>query len=129
MATEAGGKIRYKIVEGFGHELAYAPEHFPLLVKWLSERKREPFPRRVYWEAGKASLGSCRWLRIDQILPEPAATWHRDWNCPLVDDRISIGFYRDDDFEGMGVRVARLAEGDNTATRRRGSSAAPGRRA
>jgi len=115
MAQEAGGDIRYHVVEGYGHDFGYAPNELPVLTRWLSGQKRQCFPRRIYWEAALPELGSCRWLRIDRVLPAAPAHWHRDWNHPLVSERISIGFFHDDSFEGVGVRVARLSEGDTAA--------------
>jgi predicted esterase len=117
MALKAGGDITYHVVEGYGHDLDYAAEHFPGLVKWLGDRKRDRFPRSIHWESGKTEFGSCRWISIDRVLPEAPADWHRDWNYPLTSERISIGFFHDDQFEGRGVRVARLSDGDTAARR------------
>jgi len=47
------------------------------------------------------------------------APWHKEFNVPMIEDRIVIGFMSDDSFEGSGVRVDKLA-GEGTLAQRSG---------
>ncbi len=117
MAREAGGDILYREFHGYGHNFDYAPLALPAIAGWLERHARDPFPRDLGWETSLPKNGLCRWFRVDRVLPEPPGPWHRDWNVELVNDRVSIGFHADDEHEGNGVRVSRLADGDYLATR------------
>jgi len=67
------------------------------------------------WETGSTDFGECRWFAIDRITIDEPAPWHEDHNVALTDDRVTIGFQPDYDFEGIGIRVGILSEGDYPA--------------
>jgi predicted esterase len=115
MARRAGARIRYHVVTGHGHDLDYAPEEFPDLAAWLRQQTRDPFPQQLQWQSATRAAGDCRWLRIDRVIAADPAPWHRQWNHILTDDRITIGFHADTEYEGDGIRVAGIAEGANPA--------------
>ena len=109
MAVRAGADILYRSLEG-RHEFSYAEEELPRVAAFLRRHPRDPFPGEVIWEAGVPEFGACRWLKIDRITNEEPEAWHTDFNCALVNERITIGFMADDAFEGEGVRVGRVVE-------------------
>lgn len=111
MALAAGADILYREYNGFGHEFGYAPEELPVIGRFLNTHPRNPLPNHVICESADAEFGWMRWLRIEEIAPGTRADWHIDHNTPLVDDRITFGFYIDDAHEGSGIKVKNLAEG------------------
>lgn len=116
MARRAGADIFYRELEG-SHDAAYASSEAPLLARFLERHARDPFPSRIVWEAAEVRFGLCRWFAIDRVTIGEAAPWHVDFNSSLVDDRVTIGFMRDDSYEGIGVKVTNLVEGDYPAGR------------
>lgn len=115
LAGSAGADIEYHTFQGYGHDPAYLAFLEDDIVRWLSDHSRTRFPARITWEAGEPS--GCDWLMVDSIVSWPLLTEDRDYNALMVSDRLQFGFYPDWDYEGMGVMVAGLAEGDLPAVR------------
>jgi hypothetical protein len=109
MALAAGAHMIYRELPG-RHEFSYAEEELPRITEFLLRHPRDPFPAEITWEAGDPKFGACRWLTIDGISTGEPEAWHSDFNCALVDDRITIGFISDDTYEGRGVKVGRVVE-------------------
>lgn len=114
MAREAGADIYYREFPG-GHDFDDVKDELPAVARFLDRHARDPFPSRVVWEAGSADFGECRWLAIDRITTDEPAQWHEDHNVALTDDRITIGFQPDYEFEGPGILVGVLSDGDYPA--------------
>jgi hypothetical protein len=109
MALDAGADLIYRELAG-RHEFTYAEEELPRIAEFLLRHPRDPFPAEIVWEAGVPDYGGCRWLTLDRITTADPEPWHSDFNCALVNDRITIGFISDDKFEGEGVKVGRVLE-------------------
>ena len=114
MAREAGADIYYRELPG-EHDFEDVKDELPAIARFLDRHARDPFPSRVAWEAGSTDFGECRWLAIDRITTDEPAQWHEDHNVALTDDRITIGFQPDYDFEGPGILVGVLSDGDYPA--------------
>ncbi len=114
MAREAGGDILYREFPG-EHDFDDIASDLPSIARFLERHPRDPFPSRIVWETASGEFGSCRWLAIDRVTPEDAAPWHTDHNTSLVDDRITVGFHPDWEFEGQGVLVDGLSDGESAA--------------
>ena len=114
MAREAGADIYYREFPG-GHDFDDIKDELPAVARFLERHPRDPFPSRVVWEAGSTDFGQCRWFAIDRITTDEPAPWHEDHNVALTDDRITIGFQPDYEFEGPGIRVGVLSDGDYPA--------------
>ena len=110
MARSAGADMLYREHEG-EHEFSYADEELPLIARFLERHPRDPFPTEIVWETAEARFGQCRWFAIDRVTTDPPAQWHIDYNVAFVDDRVVIGFFADDSFEGPGVKVGKIFEG------------------
>ncbi|OPL18317.1 MAG: hypothetical protein AVO35_05585 [Candidatus Aegiribacteria sp. MLS_C] len=115
LAESAGADIEYHVLQGYEHDPAYLEILEDRVVIWLSEHTRERFPSRVTWEAGEPS--GCDWLMVDSIVPWPLIAVDRDYNALMVSDRLQFGFYPDLEYDGAGVMVSGLAEGDLPAVR------------
>ncbi len=109
MAVKAGADIIYRELEG-GHDFEYAATEMPRIVRFLERNGRDPFPPRIVWEAGEARFGRCRWFKIDAVTTAEPEKWHKEYNTALVDERITVGFVPDYEFEGEGVRVSSVLE-------------------
>ena len=114
MAREAGADIHYREFPG-EHDFDDVREELPAVARFLERHPRDPFPSRVVWETGSTDFGTCRWLAVDRITTDEPAQWHEDHNVALTDDRITIGFQPDYEFEGPGVLVGVLSDGDYPA--------------
>jgi len=114
MAREAGADIYYREFPG-GHDSDDVKDELPAVARFLERHPRDPFPSRVVWEAGSTDFGECRWLAIDRITTDEPAQWHEDHNVALTNDRITIGFQPDYEFEGPGILVGVLSDGDYPA--------------
>jgi dienelactone hydrolase len=114
MAREAGADIYYREFPGH-HDFDDVKDELPAIARFLERHPRDPFPSRIVWETGSTDFGKCRWFAIDGITTDEAAPWHEDHNVALTDDRVTIGFQPDYDFEGTGIRVDVLSDGDYPA--------------
>jgi predicted esterase len=114
MAREAGADIYYREFSG-EHDFDDVREELPAIARFLERHPRDPFPSRVVWEVGSTDFGKCRWFAIDRITTDEPAPWHEDHNVALTSDRITIGFQPDYEFEGPGVLVGVLSDGDYPA--------------
>jgi len=117
MAKDAGGDILYKEYEG-GHDFdSYGDIELPLIAQFLMRHRRDPFPPEIIWETAEPRFGQCRWFAIDEITIDDPAPWHIDYNTALLDSTVTIGFMDNDSFEGPGVKVDRIVDGDYLARR------------
>ncbi len=114
MARDAGADIYYREFPG-EHDFDDVKDELPAVARFLERHPRDPFPSRVAWEVGSTDFGECRWFAIDRITTDEPAPWHEDHNVALTDDRVTIGFQPDYEFEGTGIRVGVLSDGDYPA--------------
>lgn len=114
MARAAGADIYYREFPG-EHDFDDVVSELPAIARFLERHPRDPLPSRIVWEAGSTDLGKCRWLAIDRITTDEPSPWHVDHNVAFMDDRITIGFQPDYDFDGSGIRVGVLSDGDYPA--------------
>lgn len=114
MAREAGGDIFYREMPG-EHDFDDVAGDLEGIARFLDRHPRDPFPSRITWETASSEFGECRWFAIDRVTPDEPEPWHTDHNVSLVDDRVTIGFHPDWDYEEPGVKVDRLAEGESAA--------------
>ena len=120
MARDAGANIHYREYNGIGHDFGYADEELPRIESFLDRNPRNSLPHHIEWKTGKSEFGKSYWLKINGIsIGEPPAPWHIDSNLSLIDDRVSFGFFPDYEYEGSGVKVDGLSDGD-TVSRRMG---------
>jgi dienelactone hydrolase len=111
MALTAGGDILYREFPG-EHDFPYPSDELPAITRFLDRHARDPFPPRIVWETATPEFGRCHWLAIDRVTLNEPADWHTDHNAPLVDDRVTIGFQPDDAYEGEGVKIGLIVEGE-----------------
>ncbi len=116
MAARAGADILYREFEGEHSFEPWGDEELPRIARFLERHPRDPFPAKISWEAAGGEFGLCRWFAIDETVIGDRAPWHRDHNVALVPDRITFGFVPDWEYEGTGVLVSALSDGDYPAT-------------
>lgn len=115
MARDAGADILYRELPG-AHDFDDVAGEIPAMAAFLERHPRDPFPSELVWEAGDTKFGLCRWFAIDRVTTDEPSPWHVDHNVALVDDRVTVGFHPDYAFEGPGILVAGLSEGDYPAS-------------
>ena len=117
MALAAGADIDYREYNGLGHTFDYAAAELPVIARFLTASARNPLSPRLTWETAGQEGGQCRWFRIDRISLAEPADWYRDWNLALTDTRVSFGFFPDFEYDGQGIKISSLAEGDSLSKR------------
>lgn len=114
MARQAGGDILYRELPG-EHDSDDVATELPGVARFLERHPRDPFPPKITWEATSRKFGRCRWFAIDKVTIDRAARWHTDHNEALVDDRMTVGFHPDGEFEGPGIKVDGVVDYDAPA--------------
>ncbi len=116
LALEAGADLLYKEYWGIGHSFDYAEDEIPIMFESMKIQPRDIFQPSIYWETWTPDYGKCDWLEILEIDSTMSlAEWHKEYQIQLPDDRISFGFYPDDDFDYDGIMVYNLVDGETTA--------------
>ncbi|MBW6515130.1 MAG: PDZ domain-containing protein [Candidatus Cloacimonetes bacterium] len=110
-AQDMGANIFYLEYWGIGHTYDYAEYDLPLMIEDMEKQVRNIFQPSLYWETTDPRWGRCDWLEILEIDTLSAA---QDWHCHntvlLPDDRVTFGFYDDNDFTGYGVRISNIVD-------------------
>lgn len=91
MAQDAWADIFYRVRPGT-HDFDYSADELPRIGRFLERHPRNPMRPRIDWESGDFRFGRCHWFVIDSLKIAEPENWHRDANCILTDDRVSIGF-------------------------------------
>jgi len=116
LALEAEADILYKEYWGIGHRFDYAKDEIPIMINNMKLQPRDIFHPSIYWETWTPEYGKCDWLEIIEIDSTlEKKSWHKEYQIQLPNDRISFGFYPDDDFDYDGIMVYNLVEGETTA--------------
>ncbi len=116
LAVDAGANMLYKEYYGIGHSFDYAEKEVPIMIESMKVQPRNIFQPSIYWETWTPDYGKCDWLEILEIDSTMSLTdWHKEYQTQLPDDRISFGFFPDDDFDYDGIMVYNLVDGETTA--------------
>lgn len=115
VALDAGADLLYRPQHG-RHEFDFAERELPRIAEFLARHPRDPYPARLAWETADPRFGRRAWIQIDSI-EGPEAPWRRDWMPVSVDKAIVVGILPDDAYEGKGVRVGSVPDGDTLARR------------
>ena len=117
LAREAGANIFYKEYHGFGHDFGFSDDELPRFERYFKRNSRNSLPHHLEWKTAQDEFSQISWLKINQVTEGTKAAWHKDFNTKLLDERVIIGFDPDLGFEGNGVKVAKVPEGDTLANR------------
>lgn len=115
LAVSAGADILYRVFEGYGHDPSFVPQMEDEIIEWLDSTGRVRFPRSITWETAEPS--GCDWLMVDSVVSWPLLAEDGDFNMVMVSERLQFGFYPDRDYEGNGIRVSGIVDGDYPAAR------------
>jgi len=78
---ELGAPIEYKVYNGYKHFDNHLKIDLPFANKFILQKTRNPFPAKLYWEAGNAVDDRCFWLKVDSFdLKLPRAKWQEEIN-------------------------------------------------
>jgi len=116
LAIDAGANLLYKEYWDIGHDFDYALQEIPIMIQNMQIQPRDIFQSTIYWETWTPDYGKCDWLEIletDSTMTKQY--WQLEYQTQLPDDRISFGFYPDDDFDYDGIMVYNLVDGETTA--------------
>ena len=107
---EAGAEVIFRVYKKIGHRLDYAKKEKPLMIEFMRETERNPFPSKLTWETASESLGRVHWIRIDSIADIGNNAEFKDYNPIIKTRRVKIGVYIDTKFKGEGVRIEKIAK-------------------
>lgn len=109
MAQNTGAEVLYRKLRGH-HSFDYDKEELPIIKEFLDRHPRNPLSTKLRWETADLEFSRCKWFSIDRIAGfEAAADWHKDFNCVMIDDRVSVGFFPEK--SDIGVKVGKVLEG------------------
>jgi len=102
----------YSTYDTASHNPGYLSEELPLFSKRVKAIARRPLNSKIFWQCSDTKYGKVDWLEITAIdtTPIPDEEWQQDLNFMQVEDRITIGFMADREFEGNGVRVESITD-------------------
>ncbi|TES91252.1 MAG: PDZ domain-containing protein [Candidatus Cloacimonadota bacterium] len=110
LAMEAKANLLYRIYTGIGHSFEYGKEEIPLMHQFMEEHPRILNPPEIKWETVEKRHGRCMWLLVDEVKVGDVASWYRDHNMELIDDRVAFGFYPDDTYKGEGIKMGKVID-------------------
>lgn len=117
IAREAGANILYKEYNGFGHDFNFSAEELPRLERYFKRNSRNSIPHHLQWKTAQDKFSKVFWLKINEVTDADRASWHKDYNTKLLDESVAFGFIPEQGFEGSGVKVAKVHEGDTLSNR------------
>ena len=112
MAKEAGANILYKEYIGFGHDFNFSAEELPRLERYFKRNSRNSIPHHLQWKTAQDEFSKVFWLKINEVTDGDRASWHKDYNTKLLDESVAFGFIPEQGFEGGGVKVIKVHDGD-----------------
>lgn len=115
MAVDNGAMLNFTAYDTAGHNYGYLDEEFPFLVERISQASRPALSPVKYWETSDLAFNHIDWLEITELDTSLSnAVWHQELNYQMTDDRITIGFMADRQWEGEGVRIESVSD-DSTS--------------
>lgn len=116
LAQKMGADIFYREYWGIGHNYEYGREDLPLMFEDMKRQARNMFQPSIYCETADERWGRCDWLEILKIdTLRVAEDWHNHLTLSLPDDRVLFGFIDEREYEGYGIKIARVNEGSVSA--------------
>jgi poly(3-hydroxybutyrate) depolymerase len=110
LALDAGADLLFRIYRGIPHTFEYAETEIPRMLAFIKTHPRIPHPPLIKWETVEKRHGRCDWLALETVRPGEVPEWYEDHNMELIDDRVSFGFYPDDEYEGEGIRMGKIVD-------------------
>ncbi|MBT7618447.1 MAG: PDZ domain-containing protein, partial [Calditrichaeota bacterium] len=108
--------LSYTAYDTASHNPGYLSAELPLFSERVKAIARRPLRSKIFWQCSDMKYGKLDWLEITEIdtTPVPDEEWQQDLNFMQVEDRITIGFMADREFEGVGVRAESVVEDTNS---------------
>lgn len=111
LALSHGSELYFTAYDTAGHNYGYLDFEWQLFPERVENISRQALKPHIYWEASDLKYGSFDWIEITSIdTTAEAEEWHKDVNYRLSDDRVTIGFNADLEWEGEGVIVASVSQ-------------------
>lgn len=114
LMQRAHADLKFHAIEG-EHDLSeYSPVDFKHMLNFMNDHKRR-IQSDFTWETAEPGFGDFQWFAIDKVSKGAPQRWHTALNATMTDSTISVGFIPDYSFEGTGVRVESVSEGETLA--------------
>ncbi|NQU06677.1 MAG: PDZ domain-containing protein [Calditrichaeota bacterium] len=111
LAIENGSELYFTSYDTAGHNYGYMDHEWVPFTRRTSQIRRNARNPHILWETADIKYSSCDWLEITALdTGREAEEWHRDVNYKLTNDRVTIGFNADREWEGDGVRIASISQ-------------------
>jgi len=81
LKDSVGADIRYKEYTGYKHFDKHLQMDLPNAAQFMAQTIRDPFHRKLYWEANNNLDNTCDWIKVDSFdLSAPKASWHKGFD-------------------------------------------------
>ena len=111
VSIDAGADLLYSEFWGIGHSPDYAEYEYPVLIDLMKIHPRNISQSQIFWECDDVEYGKCDWIEITKLdTLKQKKNWQKQYQATLTDTRISIGYFPDNEFPGVGDRVMKVVE-------------------
>jgi len=111
LALEHGSELYFTSYDTAGHNYGYMVHEWPLFGKRITDFRRKALKPSLFWETSDLKYNRLDWLEITAIDTSlDREEWQIDVNYSLINDRVTIGFNHDREWEGGGVKVATVLQ-------------------
>ncbi|HER00154.1 MAG TPA: hypothetical protein ENO22_12515 [candidate division Zixibacteria bacterium] len=114
LIQRAHADLKFQAFEGEHDLAAYGPQDFEQMLGFMNNNKRQILSE-FNWETAEPEFGEFQWFAIDEISKGAPERWHTVLNTTMTDSSISVGFIPDYSYEGVGVKVESVTEGETLA--------------
>ena len=111
LLAEGADKLRLVSYETGGHRPSYFEDQRGAFLKFVTDTPRDPLPDEIDWWCADPATGKFAWVEVTEIGPgETDAKPLPDLNIISRPGKVRIGIQVDRNFQGPGVKVAKVME-------------------
>ncbi len=111
LALEHGCELYFTSYDTAGHNYGYLSLEWRPFAERVKAFSRKPLRPRLVWETSDLKYGGVDWLEVTALdTGRRREEWHVDVNRRMTNDRVTIGFNADSEWEGEGVCVASVSQ-------------------
>lgn len=67
LMDKSGNHYKYYLAEGFEHEMSWYPDYEDIIIEFLENNPRNPYPDTLFWQTHNVDYGRNYWVRIDRL--------------------------------------------------------------
>ncbi len=111
LALEQDCELYFTSYDTAGHNYGYLSQEWQPFAERVNTFSRKPLRPHLVWETSDLKYDGVDWLEITALdTTREREDWHVDANLRLTNDRVTIGFNPDYEWEGEGVFVDAVSQ-------------------